>query len=153
MCVAAIPSKECEQYHRTSDHSNRKCIGSACDRGSVHSEEPATGADAMAVDPKQSRNCGCGRHDDKGTVKRRFRRCGGDSRGAWAGDASSVLAWRVRGLLSAPDARARVERIHDVRHSFIRIIYKKGNADDMCASRGPFNMQGSKKPDRRPLLQ
>ena len=31
-----------------------------------------SGADAMAVDPKQTRNCGCGRHDDKGTVKRRF---------------------------------------------------------------------------------
>ena len=148
MCVAAIPSKECEQYHRTSDHSNRKCIGSACDRGSVHSEEPATGADAMAVDPKQSRNCGCGRHDDKGTVKRRFRRCGGDSRGAWAGDASSVLAWRVRGLLSALDARGSTTFVI---HSFASYI--KREMQMTCASRGPFNMQGSKKPDRRPLLQ
>ena len=148
MCVAAIPSKECEQYHRTSDHSNRKCIGSACDRGSVHSEEPATGADAMAVDPKQTRNCGCGRHDDKGTVKRRFRRCGGDSRGratqapSWRG-ASGVcfLHWtRVRGWRGSTTF---------VIHSFASYI--KREMQMTCAARGPFNMQGSKKPDRAPF--
>ena len=72
------------------------------------------------------------------SVKRRYRRCGGDSRGR----ATQAPSWRGASgaLLSALTTRAWVER-SKTRHSFIRIIYKKGNADDMCIE-GPLQHAG-----------